>query len=189
MADLLPVQRKFDLPKQSTPDSLAEMVRAILSQKAVVRKMVLTADPPSINVDMLVPNREPPFGDVETDDPTDVWQLLQTVELEEVLEGEESGLDEKALAQLTTLMVRASAKKMAGVGLVTGSIVEFMGWLGAEVREDRIPTMFWNMPLIQLSGLPEDKLVLLCARSARLGPLKAESGYMIQMFKEARDAG
>jgi len=189
MAELVPVQRKFDLPKKSTADSLAEMVRAILGQDAVVRKMVLTAEPPVIEVDMLVPNREPPFGEVETDDPTDIWQAIQAVDLEEVEKGEGARLNVGAIAQLTVMMVRASEKKMAGVGVVTGSVVNFMRWLGVDVREDHVPTMFWNMPLIQLPALPDDKCVLLCAKSARLGPLKATVGYVAQMFEEADSVG
>ncbi len=188
MAELLPVTRKFDLPTKATADSIAEMVRALLSQKAVVRKMVFTAEPPGVVVDMLVPDREPPYGEVETDDPTDIWGTFQGVDLEEVREGG-AKFNKEALALLTEMLVRASKKKLAGVALVAGSVVEFMRWVGVEVREDRVPTMFWNMPLIQFSGFPEDKLVLLCAKSSRLSALKAEAGFMVQMYKEARDVG
>lgn len=188
-AELQSVQRKFDLPEKSTADSLAEMVRAILSQKAIVRKMVITAEPPLIQVDMLVPSREPPFGEVEADDPADIWQAIQAVDLEEVGELEGRQLDKEAIAQLTAMMVKASAKKMAGVGVVVGSVAVFMRWLGVQMKSDQVPTMFWNMPLIQLPLLPDDKCVLLCAKSVRLGPLRAQIGYVVQMFKEARDAG
>lgn len=188
MSKLLPTTRKFDLPKKPTADSIAELVRALLSQKAVIRKMVLLAEPPGVTVDMLVPNREPPYGDVETDDPSDIWGVFQGVDLIEVHEGD-TKFNKGALALLTEMLVRASRKKLAGVALATGSVVEFMRWIGAEVREDRVPTMFWNMPLIQFSGFPDDKLILLCAKSSRQSVLKAEVGFMVQMFKEAKDAG
>ena len=184
MADLVPVKRKFDLPRLATPDSIAELVRAILSQKAVVRKMVLTAEPPSIDVDMLVPNREPPFGEVEVGGPTDVWQLIQAVELEEVQQTEEAGLRNEPVMLLATLLVRAANKKLAGVALATGSTAAVMRWMGIPGVEDELLAMLWNMPLIQTSSIAEDKLVLLCAKSSRVSPLRATVGYLIQMEDE-----
>ena len=59
MTHLVPAQRKFGLPDKATPDSISEMVRAILSQKAVVQRMELTAEPPLVQVEMLVPSKSP----------------------------------------------------------------------------------------------------------------------------------
>jgi hypothetical protein len=179
MTDLIPVKRKFDLPALATPDSIAELVRAILSLKAVVRKMVLTAEPPGVDVDMLVPNREPPFGEVEVEGPTDIWQLIQTVELEEAALTDDSTLRKEPTVLLAALLMRAARQKLAGVAFATGSATAVMRWLG--LVEEPPLAVLWNIPLLQTSSIAADKLVLLCAKSSRVSPLRATVGYLIQM--------
>ena len=88
---------------------------------------------------------------------------------------------------LTSMMLAASQKKLAGVGWIVGDLREFMRWLGVGV-ETSAPSTFWNLPLIHYSALEKDKVVLLCATSSRLSPLRAEMGVLAHI-QEEKDAG
>lgn len=178
--------RKFTLPKQSSVDSLTELFRAAISQKGSVQKVLFTVDPPELAVDLFVPDDSLPFGEPHEADPDSVWEALAAVELEEVA-GPHPSLNLEAVGALTTLMLKASARKMSGVAWAVGDVTTFLRWIGVRAKND-VPDTFWNLPLIELPELQKGALVLLCARSARLGVLRSEIGFLTNV-KETEDAG
>ena len=84
-------------------------------------------------------------------------------------------------------MLKAAAKKVAGVAWAVGDVKMFLRWLGLGVKSE-LPDTFWNLPLIELEELQDSALVLMCAKSGKLGALKAEVGFLTYM-KEAGDVG
>lgn len=176
------ITRKFALPKQSTVDSLTEMFRAAVSQKGSVQKVVFSSDPLELSVDVFVPIAEPGKSDPPTGDPEDVWQTLSLVEMEEV-EAKDSQLNISAVSMLTALMVKAAERRLSGVAWAVGDIPSFLRWIGLPETGD-LPASFWNVPLIEVKELQDGALVLMCAKSSRLGTLHSEVGFLIHMEKE-----
>lgn len=178
------VTKKFALPAQSTVDSMTEMFRAAVSQKGSVQKVVFSVEPLELSVDVFVPVEEPGKADPPTGEPEDVWQVLATVDMEEVDPGG-LPLNIKAVSLLTSLMLKAAEKGMAGTAWAVGDANKFLEWLGLPIKDDP-PASFWNLPLIEVGGLQEGALVLMCGKSHRLGPLRSEVGFLTHM--EIEDA-
>jgi len=181
------VERVYSLEGAQTADTIAELVRAILSQKyVVVRELHLLSDPGRVVAQLSIPRSGPPDGVIPETDPESVWELLTQVDIVEY-ESANVKLNPAAVSSLTHIMLEAGHRRLAGVAWATGSIQNLMKWVGVHPREG-VPATFWNMPLIQTQLIPEDCVVMLCAKSVRQRVLKAELGIMAQ-FEEVDDVG
>lgn len=173
-------QKRFELPIDATPDVIAEYVRAVLSlprtrvERVVVEAARADGDPPSVLADLHIEKMEPPDGNVPEADPTDIWQMLSRVDMVPVTLGK-SRIRSSSMKWITTLLMRASYEGRAPVGWATGNVEYFLNWLGT--KKKRVPSTFLTLPLIESQAVGEDRLVLLCAKSSRMGPIKAEWGY------------
>jgi hypothetical protein len=183
------VEREYPLPKRTTVDSLAEMFRAILLQNddSSIQRIAFSAQPPKVVVEAYVAELGDLEGPIPTGSPETLWQALSLVKLEEVDRSTVSKkLNGKAIATLTDLMLRASSKNLSAVAWVSGDVRRFLRWLGVPVRKNP-PSLFWNIPLIELDGLQEGSLVLMCGKSIKQGPMGAHVGFLTYI-EEAEDA-
>lgn len=183
-------QRRYPVPADATPDTIAEMVRAILSSRVIIVKIVIKAgvgedDPGEMVVDMLVPNEEPPHGEPPEPDPENMWQLLASIELEDAADLLEPKLRLDSLSVIAQLLMRASANKRASMAWLVGDVMHFLRWMG--IRSSIKPSQFLNMPLVEVQdNVPSDRLALLCGKSSKLSLMRADCGYAIYMDVEEK---
>lgn len=182
------VKRNFDIPAGSTQDDIADMIRAILSTRAVVRKVVLEVTPGQerqgkILVDMLVPKIGPPDGELLEPDPENLWQLMaripiDTVSLKKVKMRVPAVMRSVALVMQAALDTSSEARIPVG-WMINEDPTTFLKWLG--VRVDAVPSVFMNLPLLRVPFVEADRLVLLCARSRKMDPIRSERGLVLMM--------
>lgn len=63
--------------------------------------------------------------------------------------------------------------------LINSDSLHFLTWLG--VKPDTAVHSFLGLPLTRVPFVEEDRLVLMCARSKKMDPLKCEEGYVLLM--------
>ena len=159
----------YDLPKKSTADSIAETVRAILSQPdVVVSQISITSDPPEIKTTLHVKNTEPPDGELPEPQPDDIWGVLQVVELEEV------SVDGSAREMLMSVFLKAAKRGLAVTGIVVNDRSVIKKWLGVE--EDISSVL---VEIVEIEDTPEDRIVVLAGPSRSRGPLGSKYGFML----------
>jgi len=184
------MKRGWDIPLEAGPDEIADMVRGIMSSGVSVQGIEIKVTPGEgrqgeMVADMFVPKMGPPDGDVPEPDPENMWQVLQRVPLEE-RRLKKPRINIKSLAKIASLMLMASTdlEKEARVPvawLVNPDLSTFLRWLGVRPKSD--PVNFFALPLIRVPHVEHDRLVLMCARSRSMDPLKSEQGYVIVMEK------
>ena len=183
-------QKRYELPADATPDVIAEYVRSILSlprariERIVVEAPKMEGDVPSVSADIHFEKMEPPDGDIPEPDPTDLWQTLSRIEMVQV-SPRKSNIKTSSMKTVTSMLMKASSEGRAPVGWATGDAVFFLRWLG--IRRDKVPSLFLTLPLIESQAVGEDRLVLLCAKSSRMGPVKAQWGYATPLDVEEDD--
>lgn len=179
--------RSFNIPVGSNIDDIADMLRAILSTKAVVNKVVfeVTKDKDRqgvMIVDMMVPKMGPPDGEILEPDPENLWQMLHRIPLSSV-DLKRVKLRVPAVMRTVALVMQAalstSEAKVPVGWMVNDDPSIFMKWIGASTSA--VPSIFMNLPLLRVPFVEKDRLVLLCARSRRMDPLRSERGLVLTM--------
>lgn len=181
------VKKPFDIPLGSTQDDIADMLRAILSTKAAVKKVVFEVTPGRdrqgvMTVDMMVPRMGPPDGEILEPDPENLWQLISKVPFENV-ELRKVKMRVPAVMRSVALLGEASRgdheAKIPVAWMINENPDMFLKWLG--VRLENSPSIFMGLPLLKVPFVEEDRLVLLCARSRKMDPLHSERGLVLIM--------
>lgn len=187
-------QKRYDLPSDATPDVIAEYVRSILSlprarvERVTVEAPKMEGDTPSVIADIHFEKVEPPAGDIPEPDPTDLWQALSRIDMVQV-STRKSKIKTSSMKTITSMLMRASSEGRAPVGWATGDALFFLRWLGVRTQNrDKVPSLFLTLPLIESQAVGEDRLVLLCAKSSRMGPIRAQWGYATPLDVEEDDA-
>ena len=184
------MRRGFDIPLEAGPDEVADMVRGIMCAGVSVQSIEIKTTPGEgrqgqMIVDMFVPKVGPPDGEVPEPAPENMWQALQRVPLEE-LRLRKPRINIKALAKATSMMLLASTNldkeaRIPVAWLVNPDLRLFLNWLG--IKPKSAPVNFMGLPLIRVPHVAEERLVLMCARSRMMDPLKSEQGYVLIMEK------
>lgn len=181
-------KHSFDIPTGATQDDIADMLRALLSTKAVVRKVVIEVTPGQgrqgkMTVDMLTPKIGPPDGEILEPDPENLWQMmsripLTTPDLRKVKMRVPAVMRSVALIMQAALSAESEARIPVG-WMINEDPTIFMKWLG--LRLSIMPSVYMNLPLLRVPFVEKDRLVLLCARSRRMDPVRSERGLVLQM--------
>ena len=178
----------FDIPVGASQDDIADMLRAILSTKAIVRKVVFEVTTGQgrqgkMSVDMLTPNIGPPDGDILEPDPENLWQMmnripLSTPNLKKVKMRVPAVMRSVALIMQASLSTESEARIPVG-WMINEDPTILLKWLG--LRLTVMPSVYMNLPLLRVPFIEKDCLVLLCARSRRMDPILSERGLVLQM--------
>ncbi len=182
------VQKRFSIPHGATADTVAEQVRQILSMRVSVTTLVISAGggegSGEIVAEIMVPVQGPPHGEVADPDPESVWELLDKIPLEQSkIKKPRLSLD--AIRRVSAVMMEASRRGRAPLAWLVQDQVQFSRWLKVDAPEHKYVTQFLGLPLIVLNRVPPDKMIMLCGRSNRLDPLKAEWGYVVALEEES----
>jgi hypothetical protein len=180
------VTKTHQIPPDATPDTIAEMIRALFSTTAIITKIIIKAAESDdanglLTVDFMVKNQDPHLGDTPKLDPTNIWQALLAIPLE-YIKGKNT-IRVEAISSITDLLMEVNSKGGSGIGWLVGSLNYFLNWIGAptSIRKNVKISTFLNLPIIEMEEFPEDALVLLGARSFRTDLLKAEWGVKTDM--------
>lgn len=181
-------KRVFDVPSGATQDDIADMLRAILSTRAVVKKVVFEITPGQerqgiMSVEMMVPKIGPPDGELLEPDPENLWQLMSRIPLEDV-NPKRVKMRVPAVMRAVALVMTAAMNFNSPARTPVGWMINedpsmFLKWLG--VQANTMPSIFMNLPLLRVPFVEKDRLVLLCARSRKMDPLKSERGLVLMM--------
>lgn len=124
---------------------------------------------------------DPLSSDIPDEDARTISDVLHRVTTLEVLP-EKPKINVGALAVMADLLIRARmlVPPVAGVAWVVGSAERFKEWLNLSA----IPVRLLEMPLIEYTDIPEDRLVLLCGKSSRHHVLQAVMAMTTSMVRE-----
>lgn len=182
-------KRVFDIRPGATQDDIADMLRAILSTRAVVKKVIFEATPGqerqgTMTVEMLVPKVGPPDGELLEPDPENLWQLMSRIPMEDV-NPKRVKMRVPAIMRSVALIMQASLNHKEKARIPVGWMINedpsmFLKWLGVQ-SVNAAPSIFMNLPLLRVPFIEKDRLVLLCARSRKMDPIKSERGLVLTM--------
>lgn len=178
------------IPAGSSADDIGTMVKSILRLPFRVSDIHISENG-QVEWKAYVPKAEPPDGVVMDPLPAGISELVAKVELTE-LSGAKASLNLKSLGIVARMMLAAAKKRpddgatsgMVGVAWVVGSLKSFCSWMG--IRPSTPPSRFFGMPLIEHDELPDDRLIMLCARSSNQDHLEAEAGFIVAMIKKEK---
>lgn len=180
--------RNFDIPVDATQDDIADMLRAILSTRAVIKRVVFEVTPGAdkqgrMSVDMMVPKVGPPDGELLEPDPENLWQLMARIPLEDV-NLKKVKMRVPAVMRSVALVMQAATDPGSKARVPVGWMINedsslFLRWLG--VHTDVAPSVFMNLPLLRVPFVEKDRLVLLCAKSRKMDPIRSERGLVLTM--------
>lgn len=181
-------KRTFDIPKGATQDDIADMLRAILSTRAAIKKVVLEVTPGQeqqgkMFVDMMVPKVGPPDGELLEPDPENLWQLMSRISMTDV-NLKKVKMRVPAVMRSVALVMQAAQDTSSEARVPVGWMINedpslFLKWLG--VRVNTMPSVYMNLPLLRVPFIEKDRLVLLCAKSRKMDPIRSERGLVLTM--------
>ena len=171
-----PRTKTYPWSEDRTLDELFEALTAITELRSVD---TITISKSAITVREWVQDSDPILG---SDPPShledSVVSVLQSVDLREV--SGDCGLKLNSIARVAQLMLKAKDAGRSGVAWAVGSNTAFAAWLGLPTA----PSRFMDILVEEATSLPDDKLVLLCARSRRQSLVTADIGFLITMETE-----
>jgi len=178
------VQQTHPIPENATADTVAEMVRALLAVPVRISQIVIRSQSENngrgeIVVDMYVRGALPPDGDPLDSPPESLWATLLGVSLTELRPKDNSALNLDPIRAVASMLHAAALDALAGVVWLVGSMERLGTWLTPK-KLVRFSSLM-NIPIVVMEELPEDVLVLLCARSKTTNPLEATAGFKIVM--------
>jgi len=86
----------------------------------------------------------------------------------------------RSVALIMQAALSAESEARIPVGwMINEDTTIFMKWLG--LRLSIMPSVYMNLPLLRVPFVEKDRLVLLCARSRKMDPVRSERGLVLQM--------
>lgn len=165
--------RKFPIKEGASIDEVADMVRLIMSIPKTLERIVIEDD---IRADFWAQDNEPPFGELPEEEVKNLSELMGKVDTSE-LDVESVDINLEALSVIAGAMLEANRVRRAPSAWVAGSTRAFCKWLGIS----KSPNRFLGIPLLELSEIPDYKLVLLCSKTYVADPLKSDKALVISM--------
>lgn len=168
------VQRNYSISGKNL-EEIVEQVRLVLSYDGDVSKIVITRG--NILAEYVVPNNEPPYGEVPDTPVEELKDVLGRLQLDHVIDG--TKLNSRSIGMLTAALIQARDNVRSPVAWLISSQEIYKEWLGA----DRDVTRLLNIPVyvLEKEHLPSHNLVLLCAKTSAVSPLKSDFGVLIDM--------
>lgn len=169
--------QKFPIKEGSSIDDIADAVRSIMSLPIKLERITIEDE---IRAEFWMEDLEPPFGRLPEEANKSYGQVLAKVGTFEINPSSEIEINLGALSEVVRMFLLASEKKKAGLAWLINNSGSFSEWLGIP----RAPTRFFELPVIEVKDVPEDKLILLCGRSSRVNPLESDTGIVAFMEKK-----
>lgn len=168
------VQRNYSIAAKSL-EEIIEQVRLVLSYDGDVSKVVITRG--NILAEYVVPDTEPPYGEVPDTPVEQLSDVLGKIQLEPVIPSD--GISTSSMAQVTSALMQAKDVARSPVAWFISDQEAFQKWLGV----DRPINRLLNTPMYVLDKehLPPHNLILLCGKTSAVSPLKSDFGILIDM--------
>ena len=169
------VQRNYSIAGK-TLEEIVEQVRLVLSYEGDVSRITITRG--NITAEYVVPNNEPPYGEIPDTPIDNLADVLGRARLEQV-STDSYEVNPGSISYVTSALMQARSVAMSPVAWVVSDNDVLQSWLGLQKPINRL----LNTPVyvIDRDSLPPHNLVLLCGKTSAVSPLKSEFGILIDM--------
>lgn len=167
-------QKNYSI-EDSTLEEIVESVRLILSYDGEISKIVITKG--NIMAEYIMEDTGPPYGKLP-DSPVDkLGDIISRIELVPVVETNE--VSANSMATIASALIQARKGNRSGTAWLISSQDYFRKWIGVSKPISRL----LDLPVYTVDSdkLPNNKLVLLCGKTAMVGPAKCKFGVVMDM--------
>lgn len=167
----------YQIESDATADDIGMKVTMILSLPFAVDSISIAKG--EIRAMVWEPDKEPPYGDIPDPPPDSLRDLLAKLELSD-LNTSNLELSIDALTSMARMLIQARQESKAATAWVAGDVKAFCEWINVKPSPSRI----LDIPIFESNVIPEDKLILLCGKTAHSNPLMSDYGVLITMERQ-----